>query len=77
MKRADFRAAIANMLDADPADVRDDSLLAEMENWDSLAVLSFVAFADSEMGMTLGSEDLAGCRTVDDLATLFRGKVEA
>ncbi len=76
MTRAEFYAAIADMLECDATQVEGTSALRELPNWDSLAVLSFVAFADSQLGATVAGDDLVRCRTVDDLAALLPGKVE-
>lgn len=76
MTRTEFYAAIADMLECDPALVQGTSTLRELPNWDSLAVLSFVAFADSQLGATIPGDDLVRCRTVDDLAELLPGRIE-
>lgn len=76
MTRAEFHAAIAEMLDCQPSEVRGDSALRELPNWDSLAVLSFVALADSRFGAVVSGDDLVRCRTVDDLAALLPIEVE-
>lgn len=76
MTRAEFHAAIAEMLDCEASEVHGDSVLKELPNWDSLAVLSFVALADSQLGTVVAGEDLIRCRTVDDLAALVPGKID-
>lgn len=76
MTRAEFHAAIAEMLDCEPSEVHGDSVLKELPNWDSLAVLSFVALADSKFGTIVAGDDLVRCRTVDDLAALLPGAID-
>ena len=43
--------------------------LKGLKGWDSLGILEFMVFA-SERGRELQPADLAGCRTVGDLAAL-------
>ncbi len=76
MKRDEFYAAIAEILECDPIEVKGDSVLRELPNWDSLAVLSFIAMVDTRLGLTVQGSDLVKCITVDDLARLVPGKIE-
>jgi acyl carrier protein len=55
--------------------VREQSLtgwetLSELEGWDSVAVISFMAMADSEFGVTVSPKDIAACKTINDIAAL-------
>jgi len=45
--------------------------LSEIEAWDSLAILNFMALADSACGITLSAETLLGCETVEDVERLL------
>jgi len=49
--------------------------LADFEGWDSLAVISFLAMADAKFETILSATQLANCRTVGDLTSLFPGKI--
>ena len=51
MDKAQFMDEIANILDVDA--VEESANLREFQSWDSLAVLSIVALADSKFGFTL------------------------
>jgi acyl carrier protein len=71
MTRAEFHAAIAEMLECEASEVQGESVLKDLPNWDSLAVLSFVALADSKLGASVKGSALVKCQTVNDLATLL------
>ena len=75
MTHADFHAAIAEMLECEASEVSGDSVLKDLPNWDSLAILSFVAMVDSKLKTTVKGADLVKCRTVNDLAALLPGKI--
>ena len=45
--------------------------LSNIETWDSLAILGFIAMADKIYSATVKGEDVAGCKTVEDLAALL------
>ncbi len=46
--------------------------LADIENWDSLAVLKFMAAVDKRLGIALRPDKLIACETVEDLAALLQ-----
>jgi acyl carrier protein len=48
-----------------------EEALEEIEDWDSLRLLSFIAFADREFGRQPKITELKKCRTVRDLYGLL------
>ena len=69
MDKAQFMNELANILDE--ASVEDSANLRDYPSWDSLAVLSIVAMADSKFGFTLTFPDVKGLTTVADLWVFF------
>ncbi len=45
--------------------------LQDLENWDSLAIMSVVALVDESFGVVLSSVRIIGCETIDDLISLI------
>jgi acyl carrier protein len=45
--------------------------LAEVEQWDSLAILNFMALVDSKLGITLAADKLLECESVADVEALL------
>ena len=72
----DFYGQLAEILDTDVAKI---SPRADLESlgWSSLAVVSFIAFADENFGIIVEPRKLVACKTVDDLIQLLDGKVTA
>jgi acyl carrier protein len=52
------------------ADLKPDVKLADIEGWNSMALVSFIAFVDEYLEKTLSPRAIAPCRTVADLAAL-------
>lgn len=65
MDKNAFLSELANILDEDGID--ETANLRDFPSWDSLAVLSVVALADSKFGFTLALADIKGIATVADL----------
>lgn len=61
----EFLTEMADILEEDS--VEPTAELNSFESWDSLAGLSVLAMADSNFGVTLTAEDIAGAKTVEDL----------
>jgi acyl carrier protein len=45
--------------------------LTDVEGWDSLSTMAFIAMADKEFGLALPGSRVVACRTVDDLLGLL------
>ena len=69
MDKVQFMDELANILDE--ASVEDGANLRDYPSWDSLAVLSIVALADSKFGFTLTFPDVKSLTTVADLWAFF------
>lgn len=48
-----------------------DTRLLEIEEWDSLVALSFMALAKEEYDVELGGDDIRGAETVQDFYDLL------
>jgi acyl carrier protein len=44
--------------------------LSELERWDSLAILNFMALADSHLGVALAPDQIVECQSISDLEAL-------
>lgn len=75
MTMDEFLTEMAEILEEDavtPADVLND-----FESWDSLAVLSVIAMADSQFGVSLVAQDIKDAQTVGDLHEAIMAKKAA
>ena len=70
MDRNDFILRLDDLLQLDPGTLKGSDRLDELEAWDSLAVMGFIALADEELGAAISPARLARCQTVDDLVAL-------
>ena len=67
-----FTTKIREILDNESATM--DSVLADIEEWDSLSIVSFVAFANSSCGKKLAPALIRECKTIRDLYNLLVGE---
>lgn len=70
MDTKDFLLALDEMLELEPGTLTGDEELESLENWDSLAVISFIALVDEKLGLVVEGEKLAKAKTVGDLLAL-------
>lgn len=49
-----------------------DTALAELEDWDSLAIVDFIAMANSVCGKKVKRTDVTGAKTFSDLYALLK-----
>jgi acyl carrier protein len=70
MDKKAFIAAVAEILEIDPAPLTGEEKLDDIGNWDSLSVISFVAMVDSDLGQIVDAEKMKDAKTLNDLAAL-------
>lgn len=70
MNTAEFLLALDEMLELDPGTLTGAEALEDLENWDSLAVISFIALVDEKLGLVVEGEKLVKAKTVADLLTV-------
>lgn len=69
MDKNAFLSELANILDE--AEIDETANLRDYPSWDSLAVLSIVALADSKFGFTLAFPEIKGIATAAELWNHF------
>ncbi len=65
------------MLELPEGTIQGPQQLADTAAWDSLAVISFIALADTQYHTSVPARLVSACRTVDDLAALIEEKPRA
>jgi acyl carrier protein len=76
MKKSDFLLLVDELIEKEPATLKGPEVLTELEGWDSVAVMGFIALVDEQFEFTLSPKRLAECRTVDDLVGLVGNHIE-
>ena len=69
MNEKDFIAKMKAILDNDAVTM--DSVLEDVEEWDSLSIVSFVAMANASCGKRVAPAVIRYCKTIRDLYTLL------
>jgi acyl carrier protein len=67
MAKNEFLHHLEDLMNVSRGELRGPETLSEMSAWDSLAIVSFLAFADKDLGVNMPVSELEKCRTVDDL----------
>ena len=68
MTREEFFEEIKNALETD-VDISSDTALADIPEWDSLAIMSIMALVKRTCDVGLAPTDFAAFKTVGDIAT--------
>jgi acyl carrier protein len=72
---SDTQTFIDNFLVAvdfqEPVEVKLETVLKELPEWDSLAALGVIVMFDIEYGKTIVGDDLKACNTLGDLYKLL------
>ena len=73
MTAEEFVKKIADIMDTD-AELKLSTKLADVEDWDSLSMVSFFSFCDSKLNRRLTPEQIKSAQTVEDLFKLATDK---
>lgn len=74
MTKADFLARLQEMLQTDAA-LAGDTVLGDLEEWDSLAFMLLIAFFDKQFGIRITFDEVRACATPADIIRLARGAI--
>jgi len=72
MNKQEFYQRLAEILDTE--EVKPEDVLKQLDGWDSLAVLSVLALADSKYGASIKADEIRAVVTAADLANLVESK---
>ena len=68
-----FESSITEILEVDTIELDDE--LESFDVWDSLTILSIIAFCDSEYKVELTSDEIENSNTISGLKELIKSKV--
>ena len=71
MTESDFLREFEEILEVDAGSLNSEIKLSELEEWNSLGVISFIAMVDDRVGLTLNARKIQDCTTVRDLMGLL------
>ncbi len=67
MEQDQFQRELEEALELNPGEISADTVLEEIETFDSLGRLSVLAMIDTVFGFSIDSESLEHCKTVAEL----------
>jgi len=70
MNHDEFLMQMDDILGLPSGTIKGHEKLEDLENWDSTALVSFIALADTARGVDIPLEQIVNCSTVADLVRL-------
>ncbi len=77
MEKRKFLLLLDELLEIEPGTLKGPEALDDVEGWNSLAVISFMALVDEQFGISLQPRQIAGCSTITDLTGLLGDRISA
>lgn len=75
MQREEFLTKIINAVEIED-DITEDSILEEIEEWGSLALVTVLALFKTSLGINVKASEMKNCKTIKDLLDLGNEKYE-
>ncbi len=63
--------AIEELLELEEGTLEEDTVLDNLEEWDSVSILSLIVLLDEEYNKTITSKDIKEIKTVSDILKLM------
>ncbi|PAF53666.1 hypothetical protein BKH42_04925 [Helicobacter sp. 13S00482-2] len=60
----------------DTESVKEDDILEDFEDWDSLCIITLITFLDKEYNVNLYTNELKSAKTIGDLIALIQSKLK-
>lgn len=76
MKREEFIAEFAEVLDVSPAALQPETEMKSLANWDSVAYLTAMVLIDDKLGVAVGPDVLSKAPTFGTILDAVRDKLE-
>jgi len=67
-----FLTMMDELLEQAPGTIHAEDQLSDLEDWDSLALMSFMAKVNTKYGLILSPQRITQCKTVNDLEELTK-----
>lgn len=72
MTKQEKMEELVDVFEMDLDEFDEDTVLEDMETWDSVAILSFIALMDEAFGKQFHATDIKACKTVKDLLDIMQ-----
>jgi acyl carrier protein len=76
MRKRSTLEALEELLQLPSGSLKGKEKLTDYNQWDSLAMIEFVAMVDERFGIDIYPEDVRRCRTVDDLVEAVSSQIQ-
>jgi len=68
-----FKSSLAEILEVENIEMSDE--LASFDTWDSLTILSIIAFCDDKYNVSLSADEINDSQTIQGLFDLIKDKI--
>ena len=75
MTKGEFIEALGESLEIDRGTLDGAQALDDLECWDSMSALIYMALADEKLGVIVSGDQIVSCKTVNDLVGLVGDKL--
>lgn len=74
MTRTEFLLEMDEILDLPAGTLRGHEKLEDLQNWDSTSLITFIALAETNNGVSVSPGQIVTCSTVADLLSLAQAE---
>lgn len=76
MTKKELIEMLEEIVEAEPNTLTGEERLEDLQSWDSLAVVNFIAVVDENFGLTLEPKKIMESETINQLISLLDGHIK-
>lgn len=76
MTKKELIEMLEEIVEAEPNTLTGEERLEDLQSWDSLAVVNFIAVVDENFGLTLEPKKIMESETINQLISLLYGHIK-
>ena len=76
MTKKELLQMLEEIVEAEPNTLTGEERLEDLQSWDSLAVVNFIAVVDENFGLTLEPKKIMESETINQLISLLDGHIK-
>lgn len=71
MTNREKMALLEDVFELDPGKLKEETVLEDLENWDSMTKLSLIVLMDDRFGKKVAGKEIEGLKTVRDILDIM------
>ena len=75
MTKPEFYNLLDELMELDPGTIKGDERLVDIPQWDSLAIIGFIALIDQHFGISVAATRITSCENIAEVVAIVEDRI--